>query len=153
MAFYQNKANGPRVFALKSGRRMTLMPGQSGDMELARGPDEDPVLKAWLDKGELVETDAKKVEAEQAEADKALPKAEEVFAAQAKIRETLDRQRAQELDSERRTPPRQFAGDGGPNQSPTVDGQGGALTPQQEEKGRAELPPASRGPGRPPKAG
>jgi hypothetical protein len=99
MAFYQNKAAGPRVFALKGGRRMTLLPGQSGEMELARGPDEDPVLKGWLEKGELVETDAKKLEAEKAEADKVLPKAEEVFAAQAKIREALERQRAQELDS------------------------------------------------------
>lgn len=144
MAFYQNKASGPRVFALKGGRRMTLMPGQSGEMELARGPDEDPVLKGWLEKGELVETDAKAIEAEKAEADKSLPKAEEVFAAQAKLRETIERQRAQELDLERRTPPRQFAGDGGPQQDGTVDGaSGGALTPHQE-KGRPEMPPGEQ---------
>jgi hypothetical protein len=144
MAFYQNKANGPRVFALKGGRRFTLLPGQSGEMELARGPDEDPVLKGWLEKGELVEADPKKLEAEAAEADKALPKAEEVFAAQAKIREALERQRAQELDLERKTPPRQFAGDGGPQQDGTVDGaSGGALTPNQE-KGRPELPPVEQ---------
>jgi hypothetical protein len=145
MAYYQNKADGPRVFALKGGRRVTLLPGQSGELELARGPDEDPVIKGWLDKGELVETDAKKLEADKAEADKVLPKAAEVFEAQAKIRAALERQRAQELDSERRTPPRQFAGDGGPQQDGTVDGaSGGALTPSQEEKGRPELPPVDQ---------
>lgn len=139
MAFYQNKASGPRVFALKSGKRVTLLPGQTGEMDFARGPDEDPVLKGWLANGELVETNAEEVEAQQAKATAVPGKAEDVFAAQAKMLEALDRQRAQELDLDRRTPPRQFAGDGGPGQGLTVDGRsGGALTPSQEEKGRAD---------------
>lgn len=140
MPYFQNKSAGPRVFILKSGKRFTLLPGQGGEMDLARGPDEDPVLKTWIDKGELVETSEK--EAQKADKSAEGMKVEEVLEAQAKIREAVEKQRALELDQERRTPPRQFAGDGGPEQTGTVDGRsGGHLTPAQEEKGRQELPP------------
>ncbi|BAQ44395.1 hypothetical protein [Methylobacterium aquaticum] len=53
-----NRAAGPRVLYIKGGNgepvARTLARGETADLDLHRGPDKDPVLKGYLDAGEII---------------------------------------------------------------------------------------------------
>lgn len=145
MPVITNKAPGPRVFNLKGAHpsvvlQRTLMPGESAEIELLVPINQDPVLKAMLEAGEIEEGgETQKSGAVDSNAVlEAEKKAAEAVAEVEKLRGELQ---AAEVDSARRTPPRMQGSDGGPQQSPTVDGFGGDKTPPQEEAGRPEPPP------------
>lgn len=53
-----NRAAGPRVLYVKGGNgepvARTLARGETADLDLHRGQDNDPVLKGWIDAGEII---------------------------------------------------------------------------------------------------
>lgn len=147
MPLIRNKAPGPRVFNLKvtqpgQVRQHTLQSGEVADLDLLVSLDDDPITAAWKKAGEVEEVSAADAKAEPLDMDAVLKAEAEATEAVRKAQEMRARVQALEVDAERRTPPRMQAADGGPQQAPTVDGQGGAKTPAQEEEGRPEPPRA-----------
>lgn len=133
-----NRAAGPRMFQVKGAApgaaiAVTLLPGESGDLDLVS--ENDRVLQGWVEADEvLVGADAEKYLSRRKMPVDALVKR------QAELRAELASLDAQmpAVDPVILTPPHQFGGDGGPEQMPTVDGvSGGAPTPAQGE-GTAE---------------
>lgn len=147
MPIIKNNAAGPRVFNLAVGAKnvihqRVLQPGEAADLDLAVPIEKDRVLSAMLKSREIEVVQS--VEPAALDDEGEVLKAEaEAAAAVAKATEMRARLQTLALDGERRTPPRQLASDGGEQQVPTVDGNGGALTPVQEEKGRVEQPKAT----------
>lgn len=149
MPVFKNNAAGPRVFNIAGGApgvvvQRTLAPGEAAELELAAGPDKDPVLKAWLDSKEIEEVSQSALKAGAAgfKPDELAEAQAELVKAQERVNRLAAARQSAELDQQRLMPPRQFGSDGGPQQSPTVDGNGGALTPEQEKHGRPEPTPA-----------
>jgi hypothetical protein len=58
MVEHTNRAKGPRIIYTKGPDETpvarTLAPGETADVELFKAVDKDPVVKAWVDAGELV---------------------------------------------------------------------------------------------------
>lgn len=123
MPLYRNKSGGPRILHVKGPGdavyERVLAPGEAAEFELANA--EGQVEKGMIARGEL-EVDGEPDKAPM----RALSSAPDDPAGPEAV------QRAA-LDSDRRSPPRQFGGDGGPEQMPTVDGRDGEKTRAQEE--------------------
>lgn len=146
MVMVLNKAAAPLVFNVKGGApnvsvQRTLLPGDAADLELLVEIDKDPVVKAWQE-SKLIEVGAKAEESAASVPDgQSLREAQQRAAgATAEVTRLQAEIAAAEMDTNRRTVPRQFSGDGGPAQVPTVDGNGGLQTPTQAEQGRQEPP-------------
>lgn len=171
MPVLRNKSAGPRILNVaggdpQSGRvlQKTLMPGEAAEVELLPGSENDVAFQAMM-KSDLEEVGQDALQPVVLNVEEALKTEQEAAEAVEKARLAREALTAAEMDAKRMTVPRQFGSDGGPQQVPTVDQRGGALTQQQEEKGRqepavtggvpdvvsapAQTPPPARGPGRP----
>lgn len=127
----KNAAPGARMINAVFGERIvsvTLQPGEVRDDLEISNPD-DPVFKAMVEDGEI-EMDPQDE-----------PPVVRAMTTNVDDPAGPDAVRRAGLDEERLTPPSQFASDGGPQQVPTVDGTGGAMTPSQEEVGKRKEPP------------
>ncbi len=127
----KNAAPGPRIVNERIGDGVfprTLQPGETAEGDFVT---EGPVFEAMVKDGDFVVGPGKEEPVVRAlSTDPQDPAGPEAV------------NRAS-LDLDRLTPPAMFGGDGGPEQMPTVNEQGGALTPAQEEKGRKEAPVAA----------
>lgn len=131
----RNTSAGPRFFNVVGGAQRVLMPGETLNLDLLVPIDQDKGMKDMIERGEikLVSDGSLASAAATTEFDPdALRQAQQRLAdAQSDVDRMMTARAALEVDAARRTPPRQFGGDGGPEQMPTVAGTPGAPTPNQ----------------------
>lgn len=152
MQMVVNRAPGPRVFNVKPGKgqgathQVTLAPGEARELDLVN-PEDDKVLQGWIENDEvLVGADAEKLLKKRRMSPEQLA---EKRAALVRELAALDADMASMAgDAASRTPPRQFGGDGGPEEVPQVGDTTHAPTPSQEKDakgGGAKAAQANRG--------
>jgi hypothetical protein len=131
----RNLSAGPRFFNVAGGAQRLLAPGETANLDLLVPFDEDKGLQAMRDRGEIAlvsDESAASANATTLFNPEALRHAQQrLVDAQNEVDRLLGARAAADLDAARRTPPHQFASDGGPAQVATVDGTGGAPTPNQ----------------------